>query len=64
MNYCDSCKHFEPDGAVRVPCPPDIDGPCWNFVPHCTHEPLWQEILDPSEHYCAHWQEKDERQNN
>jgi hypothetical protein len=59
MNHCDSCKHFERDGAFDVPCPPDLNlpGPCHSFAPHCTYDPKWIKVSRPEEHYCAHWQE-------
>ena len=61
MNHCDSCKYFQEYGSIDVPCPPDIDGDnCHESTPHCTYDPTWQKVRRPEQHYCAHWQEKEE----
>lgn len=60
MNRCDTCKHFRMNGSWRVPNPPDIrEGKSYSTAPHCTYNPLWVEIKEPTEHFCGHWQEPD-----
>ncbi len=58
---CDSCKHFQKDGSYAIPNPPDIPGDnSWRTGPHCTYNPKWVGIRDPKDHFCAHWEEKEE----